>query len=184
MDALASERSGGSRAGDGWRGSLDGRDAVGALQRCVLLIRERCLPGSRIDLQSSLSTDWHCMYKRTGLAYLPHQDSLLVSLSSSAFYHLSLSPHLRLSSTSAAGENGPAAAALSPSALTSRARDVFEQVLGRSAGMKKDRFETTAAVIGGQIGKKEGAKVVGMVVLNPGGATGQPRIGDVAFIYE
>lgn len=50
--------------------------------------------------------------------------------------------------------------------------------------MKKDRFETTAAVVGGQIGKKEGAKVVGMVVLNPGSATGQPRIGDVAFIYE
>jgi hypothetical protein len=125
---------------------------------------------------------------RTGVAYLPHQDSLLVSLSSSAFYHLSLSPHLRLSATPPEEADGSAAtAALSPSALTSRARDVFEEVLGRSAGMKKDRFETTAAAVGGQIGRKEGAKIVGMVVLNQGGgAVGSEnqRIGDVAFIFE
>ncbi|GAA5957065.1 hypothetical protein JCM8115_003947 [Rhodotorula mucilaginosa] len=126
----------------------------------------------------------------SGLAYLPHQDSLLVSLSSSAFYHLSLSPHLRLSATPTEEEEDgstAAAAALSPSALTSRARDVFEKVLGRSAGMKKDRFETTAAGVGGQIGRKEGAKVVGMVVLNQGAGTAGPenqRIGDVAFIFE
>ncbi|KAG0662797.1 hypothetical protein C6P46_003110 [Rhodotorula mucilaginosa] len=124
----------------------------------------------------------------SGVAYLPHQDSLLVSLSSSAFYHLSLSPHLRLSATPPEEADGSAAtAALSPSALTSRARDVFEEVLGRSAGMKKDRFETTAAAVGGQIGRKEGAKIVGMVVLNQGGgAVGSEnqRIGDVAFIFE
>jgi hypothetical protein len=53
--------------------------------------------------------------------------------------------------------------------------------------MKKDRFETTAAAVGGQIGRKEGAKIVGMVVLNQGGgAVGSEnqRIGDVAFIFE
>lgn len=64
---------------------------------------------------------------------------------------------------------------------------MFENVLGRSAGMKKDRFETTTAVVGGQIGRKEGAKVVGMVVLNQGGgaaASGTQRLGDVAFIFE
>lgn len=97
---------------------------------------------------------------------------------------------MRLSATPTEEEEDgstAAAAALSPSALTSRARDVFEKVLGRSAGMKKDRFETTAAGVGGQIGRKEGAKVVGMVVLNQGAGTAGPenqRIGDVAFIFE
>ncbi|GAA5987463.1 hypothetical protein JCM10908_001965 [Rhodotorula pacifica] len=131
----------------------------------------------------------------SGLACLPHQDSLLVSLSSSAFYHLRLSPHLRLTSPdpspSAVSPSNEDPAALSPAALTSAARDIFEEVLGRVTGLKKDRFQTTAVKLGGKMGRKEGAKVVGMVLLNEGaGATsegaekGVGRIGDVAFIFE
>ncbi|GAA5864941.1 hypothetical protein JCM3774_003918 [Rhodotorula dairenensis] len=123
----------------------------------------------------------------SGLAYLPHQDSLLVSLSSSAFYHLQLSPHFGVSPSASSTPGGDGA--LSPASLTSAARDVFEEVLSRVAGTKKDRFETTAGGAGGRIGKKEGGKVVGMVMLNEGvrastDSSGRGRIGDVAFIFE
>ncbi|GAA6017625.1 hypothetical protein JCM8202_000355 [Rhodotorula sphaerocarpa] len=116
----------------------------------------------------------------SGLAYLPESDSLLVSLSSAAFYVFKLSPRLELEPESARAA----------SSLTLSARELFEEVItrmsakgkGRPAGQPQQQADGGATKP--RIGRKEGARVMGLTRLNKGSGEATGRLGDVAFIFE
>ncbi|GAA5999779.1 uncharacterized protein JCM10292_003741 [Rhodotorula paludigena] len=98
----------------------------------------------------------------SGLHYLASTDSLLVSLSSSSFHVLPISPTL--------SHDTPLS-----TAYTASARSLFDEHLGR-VRLRKDRFKVEGR---GAVTRKEGAKVLGMVALENGA-----RGADVAFIFE
>ncbi|GAA6040276.1 hypothetical protein JCM8097_009397 [Rhodosporidiobolus ruineniae] len=97
----------------------------------------------------------------SGLAYIPHSDSLLVSLSSSSLHLLTLSPSPSYSPSSAN--------------LTSSARTLFQTVLARGRG-QTERFPEPGK---GDMSRKMGARGTGFVGLG-GGREGM----NVAYIYE